>query len=259
MLSPAQAAGGIPAHPLHVPLRDTIHPHTALDPLRDTIHPTQPWIPAHRKTTCNWRLQNKLPPRCGHFPLGILIEFFCPSKKEGPEMGTGELCHGCKNGRKFQVLALVMLGLLSVLCSAAGLRGQSWAGTEMRISPAPRHSPASLPFSLLASQGGRHLISSLITRPNEMSAANTQVFKCCWNACRCQQSLRQGIIPVNSLTKVTKAVQGPRRPLTFICPAEGALVLPPLLSQAPGALPQPSLPVQPLEGSSASFKTSANV
>lgn len=152
-------------------------------------------------------------------------------------MGTGELCHGCKNGRNFQVLALVMLDLLSVLCSAAGLKGESWAGTEMRISPALRHSTASLPFSLLTSQEGRHLISRLITRPNEMSAANTQVFKCCWNACRCQQSLRQGIIPVNSLQKVTKAARGPRRPLTFICLAEGALALPPFAFPSPRCIP----------------------
>jgi len=58
----------------------------------------------------------------------------------------------------------------------------------MRISQAPSHATA----SLLTSQKGRHLIPSLITRRNEMSAANAQVFNCCWNACRCQRSLRQG-------------------------------------------------------------------
>lgn len=152
-------------------------------------------------------------------------------------MDTGEPCHGSKNGRSFEVLALVMLGLLSVLCSAAGLGGESWAGTEMRISAALRHSPASLLFSLLSSQKGRHLISKLITCPNEMSAENTQVFKCCWNACRSQQSLTQGIIPVNRLRKVTKAVQGPRRPLTFICLAEGALALPPFAFPSPQCIP----------------------
>lgn len=124
-----------------------------------------------------------------------------------------------------------MLGLLSMLCSAAGLRGESLA--EMGISQAPRHDVASLLFSPLTSQEGRHLISRLITRPNEMSAANAQVFNCCWNACRRQQSLRQGIIPVNSLKKVTKAVQGRSRPLTFMCRTEGALVLPPFAFPSP--------------------------
>lgn len=69
-----------------------------------------------------------------------------------------------------------------------------------------------------------------------MSAANTQVFKCCWNACRCQQSLRQGIIPASSLGKVSKAVQGHRSPLTFLCCAEGALVLPPFAFPSPQSI-----------------------
>lgn len=44
-------------------------------------------------------------------------------------MDTGELCHGYKSGRNFQVLATswVMLDLLSMLCSAAGLRAESLA------------------------------------------------------------------------------------------------------------------------------------
>lgn len=108
---------------------------------------------------------------------------------------------------------------------------------KRRISRALRHNTASLLFSLLTSQKGRHLISRLITRPNEMSAANTQVFNCCWNACRCQQSLRLGIIPVKSLEKVTKAVQGRRRPLTFICGAQGASVLPPFPFPSPPSIP----------------------
>lgn len=56
---------------------------------------------------------------------------------------------------------------------------------ENFTTPKTRCSFPSL-FSLLTSQIGRHLTSSLITCPNEMSAANAQVFNCCWNACRCQ-------------------------------------------------------------------------
>lgn len=77
------------------------------------------------------------------------------------------------------------------LLSAAGLREECFT-FPMRISQALSQATASLSFSLLTSQKGRHLISSLITWPNEMSAANAQVFNCCWNACRCQWSLRQG-------------------------------------------------------------------
>lgn len=57
----------------------------------------------------------------------------------------------------------------------------------------PRDTPR-LPSAVFSpdQSEGRHLISSLITRPNEMSAANAQVFNCCWNACRCQRSLGQG-------------------------------------------------------------------
>lgn len=116
MLSPAQTAAGIPAHPLPMPRWDTIHHHRV-------------WTPAHRRIICNWRLQNKLSPRCERFSQGILIDFFFFSFWEGPEMDTGRLYHGYKNGKSFQILATVqevkgmgMLGLLSMLCSAAGLR-----------------------------------------------------------------------------------------------------------------------------------------
>lgn len=87
---------------------------------------------------------------------------------------------------------VALLGPLSMLCS----QQQRWGDSALLFlrgfhAPQDFYSFPSL-LSLLTSQKDRYLISTLITRPDEMSAANAQVFNCCWNGCRRQQSLRQG-------------------------------------------------------------------
>lgn len=62
-------------------------------------------------------------------------------------MDTGELCHGFKKGRSFQVLAtvqeksMVMLGVLSMLCPAAGLRNEDFTSPQTQHSFPPLFLP----------------------------------------------------------------------------------------------------------------------
>lgn len=101
-----------------------------------------------------------------------------------------------------------------------------------------------------------------------MPAANEQVFKCSWNAIRCQRSLgpRQG----NHQSTVLKGQAGRGRSQEtsdLSCHFQGTSALPPLIFPNPECFPWPSSPPSPakllamefLKGAPTLFRTSANV
>lgn len=107
------------------------------------------WMPVQRRIIWNWRLQNKLLPRCGHLSQGTFTEFFYTSRKN-------------LRLRQGSYAMAVKMGKFSAHGHSAGGQGHSDAGPTLHAALSSRAEGQVLYSSYEDSQAPRHAIASFL-------------------------------------------------------------------------------------------------